>query len=379
MQDTWVELSVRDALGREIAQAGKGHASGDDPSTFVMQSMVVNASGKPESQHVVTHFGTVAYDHTVPPLGARAVRYSFTLPAGSSLPLHVTARVLHRRHRREARELACQETRSVRGRAFTAAAKKRWDRSFDGCRAEPILEVATAKVDLGGSHAESTRPAWARLYDHALALSLSIQEDLGEARWSAERAWAELASITGVEPGHRAKVLTLLGRISARQGRLEEALDYAARAATLLGAHPAVERVRADAYAQVWRWKDAATALSELTRLAPGDTAGFRDLARARFSAGDPVGALQAAQAGLGLQPRDEGLLRVQALALEAEHSPDAAAARKAFLFYRDADETTTSRIACDNSVPNCKRDRDPVVKIQLLNPSVGRMLARRL
>jgi hypothetical protein len=364
MQDTWIELTVRDGRGREIAHAGTRHARGDDPTAFVMRALQVDAEGQPETRHMVTRFGTVAYDHTVPPLGARTVRYSWTVPEASAGPLRVQARVMHRRHRKEAREFACEATRSERGRAFVSAAPKRLDPFFDGCREEPITEVA--KIDLVLGSNESTRPSWERLYDHALGLSLSLQEDLGEARASAERALSEVEGVRGIAPEQRAKLLTLLGRISARQGRLEEALAYADRAQALLGEHPAVARVRADAYSQVWRWKEAAAALTECTRLAPGDTAAFRDLAKARFSAGDAPGALQAAHSGLALQPRDEGLLRVQALALEATHSPDAAAARKAFLFYRDADETTTARMACDRRVPNCLRDRDPVVKIDL-------------
>ncbi|HKP58949.1 MAG TPA: multiheme c-type cytochrome [Polyangiales bacterium] len=372
MQDTWIELQVRDARGREIAHAGTRHARSEDPTAFVMRALQVDAEGRPETRHVVTRFGTVAYDHTVPPLGARTVRYSWTVPQGSAGALRVQARVMHRRHRQEAREFACEATRSERGRAFVAAAPKRLDRFFDGCREEPITQVAS--IDLALGQDDPRRPTWERLYDHALGLSLSIQEDLGEAHDSAERALKELEPVSGVAPDQRAKLLTLLGRISARQGRLEEALGYAERAQALIGDHPAVHRVRADAYAQVWRWKEAATALTECTRLAPGDTAAFRDLAKARFSAGDASGALQAAHSGLALQPRDEGLLRVQALALEATNSPDAAAARKAFLFYREADETTAARMACDRRVPNCLRDRDPVVKIDLDPP---RMLVR--
>jgi hypothetical protein len=376
MQDTWVEFSVRDAAGREIGRAGQDHAQREDSTAFVMRSLVVDANGRPETQHVVTKFGVVAYDHTVPPLGARAVRYSLTVPDGSAGPFSVTARVLHRRHRQEAREFACEATRSPRGKLFVSEAKKRGEVTFDGCRAEPITEVAKTSLSLGAAPVADARPTWARLYDHALGLSLSVQEDLGEARWSALRAWTELGNVSGVEPAHRAKVLTLLSRINARQGRLDEALDYAAQAQALIGEHPAVERCRADAYSQVWRWKEAAAALTTMTKLAPGDTAGFRDLARARFSAGDPEGALQAAQSGMALQPRDEGLLRVQALALEALKSPDAAAARKAFLFYREADGTTTSRMACDKHVPNCLRDRDPVVKIRLPGPAPARLVA---
>lgn len=291
-------------------------------------------------------------------------------------PLRVSARVLHRRHRKEARELACEATKSQRGRAFIAAARARGEATFDGCRAEPITLVAQADVQLGAAPQPSARPIWQRLYDHALGLSLSVQEDLGEARWSALRAWADLERSQGIEAAQHAKVLTLLGRISARQGRLDEALDYAARAQTLIGDHPAVERVRADAYSQVWKWKEAAASLTTLTQLAPGDTAAWRDLAKARFSAGDPGGALQASQSGMGLQPRDEGCLRVQALALEALKSPDAAKARESFLFYREADETSSARMACDTVVPNCSRDRNPVVKIELGRAGTNKWLA---
>jgi tetratricopeptide (TPR) repeat protein len=377
MQDTWLELSVRDANGRDIAHAGKGHAKSHDATTFVMQSLVVDENGRPEMQHVVTRFGSPVYDHTLPALGARTVRYSFTLPAGSVAPLRVSARVLHRRHRQEAREEACRATRSERGRAFIEAARARHEATFDGCRDEPIVEVAKTELELGRAPDGNARASWSRLYDHALGLSLSVQEDLGEARWSALRAWAEVEHSTDVEPAQRAKILTLLGRISARQGRLNEALTYATRAQQLIGEHPAIERVRADAYMQVWRWKDAAAALTALTKLAPGDTAAWRDLAKARMSSGDAAGALQASQSGMGLQPRDEGCLRVQALALEALKSPDAAAARKAFLFYREADEAAASRMACDRVVPNCLRDRNPVVKIDLSRAAPDKLLVK--
>jgi hypothetical protein len=66
----------------------------------------------------------------------------------------------------------------------------------------------------------------------------------------------------------------------------------------------------------------------------------------------------------------------VQALALEALKSPDAAAARQAFLQYREADETSASRMACDKVLPNCLRDRNPVVKIDLGKPGLGKLLA---
>jgi tetratricopeptide (TPR) repeat protein len=158
----------------------------------------------------------------------------------------------------------------------------------------------------------------------------------------------------------------LLARVAARQGRLEDALAEASRAQAWVGDQPAIQRVRADAYSQVWRFEPAAGALAAVTRVSPFDTDAHRELGRTLLSAKQPREALAAAQAGLALQPRDEALLRVQALALEAEGAPDAAAARNAFLFYRDADDANSSRLACDKQQPQCARDRMPVVTIDL-------------
>jgi hypothetical protein len=373
MQDTWLEVDVRDARGRSLARAGDDHAQHDGANDFVMRAMVVDSSGRPELRHLVTHFGSVAFDHTIPSLGARTVRYTLTLPARFSGPLQVTARVRHRRHRAEARTLACEASRSERGRAFRDAAHSSKLSEFDGCSAEPILEIASARQDIGsGSKGVNVRPLWERLYDHALGLSLNVQESLDEAGWSANRALQALDAAGDADPNHRARFVLLLGRIAARQGRLEAALAFAARAEALVGPHPAIERVRADAYTQVWQFPQAAAALAKVTEVGPFDTAAFRDLARTRLSASDAVGALAAAKTGLGLQPRDEGLLRVQALALEALHSADAARAREAFLFNRDADEAASSRLACDRQVATCARDRMPVVTIALITPQAS-------
>jgi tetratricopeptide (TPR) repeat protein len=375
LQDTWLELEIRDGRGRVLAHAGDQQARTEDPSAFVLRALVVNADGRPETRHLVTHFGSVAYDHTVASLAARVVRYTLTLPRGFAAPLRAAAKLRHRKHRSDARELACEATRNARGRAFVARARALGMPVLDGCRAEPIVEIASSEVELGPSHAENQKsafgPRWFRLYQHALGLSLTLQERLDEASWSAESALRELESQPSAADD-RANVLVLLARIAGRQGRLEVALAFADRAFELVGEQPAIERARADAYAQVWHWPEAADALSKVTELARFDTASFRELARARLSANDPVRALPAAQGGLRLQPRDEGLLRSQALALEALGSPDAKAARDAFVFYREADEANASRLACDRHTPLCARDSLPVVTIALTPERAG-------
>jgi hypothetical protein len=370
LQDTWLEFDVRDHKGRLLATAGRDQASREDPSAFVLRATVVDAEGHAETRHLVTHFGTVAYDHTIAALGARVTRYQLTLPTTFEGPLSVQARLKHRKHRVEAREIACAASRSERGRAFASAARRAGSKVIDGCSAEPITLVTQTSVVVGDSqqadHARDVRPLPSRLYDHALGLSSNVQEQLDEARWSIERALSELHKDPKHNTEDEANLLVLRGRIDARQGRLEDALQSAASAQALLGLQPAISRVRADAYAAVWRWPQCAAELTQLTQVSPFDTAAFRDLAKARYSADDAAGALQAAHTGLGLQPRDEALLRVQTVALETLKSPEAAAAREAFLFYREADETTTSKLACDQRTANCMRDRLPVVTIEL-------------
>jgi hypothetical protein len=84
-------------------------------------------------------------------------------------------------------------------------------------------------------------------------------------------------------------------------------------------------------------------------------------LALALGSAGDDRGALDAAQRGLSLQPRDPDLLRVQALSLEALRGPRAVEAREVYLDHRVADDTPRVRARCSANVPGCALERNPV------------------
>ena len=374
MQDTWVELVLKDSSSKVIAKSGT-EADDDDPNTFFLRALVVDASGSAETRHQVSHFGTVAYDHSVAPRGARVVRYALELPPGVKAPLEAEVQLHHRKHRKELREAACAATRSARGRAFARLAKRQGQPLIDGCAPQPVTLLAQTKITLGTSQRE-VMPAsaavadWERLYDHALGLSNNVQERLDEARTSVKLALNLLAD-TADDPASaqaRANLLCLLGRVAARQGRTAEALALASEAETAVGEHAAIERVRADAYLQVWRFEEAVTALERLVRHSPRDTSAHRDLARARLSKRDAAGALRAAQQGLKLQPRDESLLRTQAVALRTLGHKEADAANEAYLHYRIVDTATQAKLSCDRKFATCARDRMPVVTIALSN-----------
>jgi predicted Zn-dependent protease len=189
----------------------------------------------------------------------------------------------------------------------------------------------------------------------------ALQERLDEARPSLERALAEVtATGTNLE---KAMVMAALADVAARQGRVDEALDWAARAEPFAPGHPALAHIRGKALSLVWRWPEAAVALGPVTEAAPGDDYGWIALAIARGSAGDDRGSLEASVRGLATQPRDHDLLRVQALALDKLKAPEArvVAAFEAWRAAQIADEIPRVKARCSAKVPGCANERSPV------------------
>lgn len=372
VQDTWVEVVVRDSEGRLVAEAGSEHESGaqDDPTAFRLRSLVLDEDGVPDELHFVHRFRSVAFDRTLAPRDAAVVRYRLTVPdtVEWALPLRVQADLRHRRHNRLVQTAACEAGQTERGRAFAANAESSGRPGFDACAEQPVTRIARAAIWLGdgsggrGSEGGAARPAGERLYDHALALSHELQERLDDARPSLRAALSAFRS----DGPRRAAVHAVLARVAGRQGRVEEAIDEVGHAEAIVGAHPALARLRGDAYAQVWRWPEAAAAYRQVAELAPGDTRAHRDLARALGSTQDDEGALRAAAAGLSLNPRDTDLLRSQSLALSALEAPEADAAREAALAHRRPDDRPRLLRQCQEQVPGCNRDRQPVPEITL-------------
>lgn len=355
LQDTWIELTIRDAGGRVVAEAGTNHATDDDPSAFVLRATVLDSEGRPERRHRVHRFHAPVFDRSIPPRDALAARYEVTLEGPARGPFQIEARLRHRRHSRDFQAFVCEAHRTPRGRAFDRASRELGREPVDPCSPEPITEIAEWIVGT------SERTTWRRLHDLALGLSHSVQERLDEARPVLRdgRAAAET-------PFQRAMLDLIEGRIAARQGRLDEALHFADAAERGAPDHAAaIARVRGEAYAQVWQWESAAEAFAEVAEGAPRDAASWRDLARARGSTGDDEGAFRASLRGLTLRPRDADLLRSQHLALDRldAGTPEV---REAFLMHRTVDEGPTLLRRCQRSVEGCDRDRQPVPTIQM-------------
>ena len=372
LQDTWVEVEVRDAAGRVLGVSKPSADSHED--VFVLRATMLDREAAPDLLHQVHRFVAPAFDRTLTAHDARAVRYSLTLPPRIALPLRIDARLMHRKHSPEFQSFACEASRSKRGLAFGAGAKERGKIALDPCAAQPVTTVGAATVWMGRGASTrvgqggASRPAVERLLTQGLALLHAKQEHVHVAKPSIERA-QQLAR-DAASSSLQARAFVLRARLAAVQGRPESAVAFTKRAEALIGPSPVLERVRGDAYSRVWRWGPAAEAYQRVTDAAPLDYRAWRDLARAYGSMSDDRNALAAADAGLRLAPRDESLLRSRALALDALGDPEAKRAKRLWLAHRKPDDQPALLASCERAHQRCLKDRQPIPHYTLTPPT---------
>ncbi len=371
MHDVWLEVEISDGSGGLLGVSRPTEHGNDD--VFILRATVLDAESSPEILHQVHRFSAPAFDQTLPAHDARAVRYSMRLPPDLNGPIRVEARLLHRKHSLEFQALACEASRTERGMEFALGAEAHGKTALDPCLEQPVTEIGAASVWMGRGAAArevfggAARPEIERVFTQALALLHDKQEQVHMAKPSIERALrlAREAHSSELE----ARALVLRARLSSMQARPDEAEAFVSRAQALIGPSPVLDRVLGDAYARVWRWRDAAEAYRRVTESSPLDSGAWRNLARAYGSLSNDLNALAAAEAGLRLAPRDESLLRSRALALESLGRPDAEQARHRWLAHRTPDAQPQLLASCEQEHQRCRRDRQPIPHYTLLPP----------
>jgi hypothetical protein len=369
IQDTWVEVEVRDRAGQRLASSGLSHETDPkDEDSHVLRTLVVDERGEVLEEHEMAKFRTQIATQTLAAREAQVVRYAFDVPKGlapAQLPLTVTARLRHRSRTLRMQEAVCREARTQEGRAFIAGARGARDVELDPCRPQPITLIAEASVQIGaGVAAAAKRPAWERMYEHGMALVGTVTERLEEARGVLEAALA-----AAPDPKARAMVAIQLGWVASKQGRVDDALALVANARAELAKTaepgkpppnpPVLDAVAADALARVWRWDEAVVPAKACAERAPQNSTAWVLYARVLGSLGDNAGALAAAAKGLELSPRDPDLLRSQATALAGLGRTEADAALAAYDRFRSPDSAAELRIQCAAGSVRCARDRE--------------------
>lgn len=336
-QGTTVEATITDAKGKRLGVTRAQE----------LRAQVVDAQGQPVQRRETHTFVAAVWNHTVPPRDARITRVRFTVPPDAVLPLTIDAQIVHRARSPELMQLACDESKTPRGQAFLHAGFV----ALDPCVTQPETVIDHARLTFG----QPSRDTWARALRYGLGLSVSLQEYLDEA----QGAFTHAAAIAKT-PAQRGTSQWALGQLAGKRGQLDAALAHLAKAERLLGATPAIRKARGDAYGQVWRWKEAAESWRLAVEQAPTELGLWQSLAMASASTGDWEGALQAAQQGLWLQPRDADCLRVQALALGQLGRPDDGSLEAA-LRWRLPDDGPRAKALCSANVEGCAARRNPV------------------
>ena len=380
-QDTWIEATLSDRLGRPRLRAGDASADGDVDGTWALRSIVVDDHGRPDRQHLVHRFRAVAVDQTIAPRDARVARFVATLPEDVGIddfPLRFKARLRHRRHMTSMQDFACEAERSARGRAF-AITSAELGTTVSACASQPITEIDEATLVLDGATARDLRSDSAASTDAVFGLALGLSHGLeGDLTLAQRVIQADLARMSPTEGDGdslgRAMRIALWSRIEGRRGRVDQALARADEAEALIGPHPAIARARGYALRSVWRWRTATAAFAAVVEQSPRDTAAFRDLALAAASAGQDEIAIAAMGRGLSLQPRDEALLRLQVDLLRRRGEDGlAAGAAAAFELSRAGDETANLLLRCSAEVRGCDWARRPIPTIVMVAPVIRR------
>lgn len=367
LQDTWLEVSVRDDAGNLWAGAGLEHeASGEDPTAHRFAAAPVDEAGIWQRFHLVSRFVAMAWDTTIPARDARLVRYRVapdTLGAAAgalgadrdATPLRVEATVRHRRHQTIYSDAVCDAAGEARGRAFVATSRAMGRAAIDPCVVPPVTDIGSAALSVGEGP-----EGWRAHYDYALALSHAQSELVAEAWAPLERA-RELVRTEG--PEARAMVESLASIVATRLGRLDDALGYAAAAEAIIGPHPSVDFRRGEAYAAVWRWEEALAAYHAAAEALPESDVAWAAVAQAAASAGQHELALEATARGLEMQPRHAGMLLNRWMALRAlgASAEAVAAAHEAYLRHRPSDLASAARYRCYSEALECGRERAPV------------------
>ncbi len=361
LRDTWVEFVLEDANGNVLASAGTDHAeTGEDESAHRLHALVGDVEGVNVNNHEVLSFRTPVYDHRIPPRGAQVVRYGWTVPDGEiAHPVSLKAKLRHRRLAKSLHDETCKRSKTELGKRWRAETKLRTGLDVDPCVEQPIVEIATAKAQIGGTERSPELPAWQRHYRWGIGLQEHVSESVDEAKVVFEKA---LETVDKSDKRKVAMIELVLGQVATRQGRRQDALDHFMRAEKLIGKHPAIDFARGKAHQRTFHNEEAAQAYKAASEQVHDDRI-WRELAISSGSVFHHRDAYEAAQRGLEIAPRDPHLLRSQSLAAAKLDLPEesAEAAREAFLAFRRDELAPEIRVRCSKASPTCERERVPV------------------
>lgn len=192
-----------------------------------------------------------------------------------------------------------------------------------------VYQVLVAELAGTGGDVEQSLAAWRRamsltddprVAERATRLALYAEKE--DVALEAAERWAQLAETPGTQ------LHQILGFLYLRDGRAEPARRHLREVLTA-GERPPQELFQRleSALGSTRDRRAALEVISDLVEEHPEQSAGYRLLTRLALEAGEPARALEAAEAGLALEPRDRDLTRLRVQALLALGETDEALA----------------------------------------------------
>ncbi|MCA9262658.1 MAG: hypothetical protein KDA60_02370 [Planctomycetales bacterium] len=227
--EVWVELAVKNN-GQVLGRSGEINDDGTvDPWSHFVNAFVLDRDGNRINRRNAQDIVVPLYNHQMPPGAGQTVHYLLRVPPGIEGAIEVEARIRYRKFDQELMAIVHDRISDrdppVNPPSSASAAKGEYRNDL------PVVDIATDRVtfpvaaDQAVASTESRAmldvPAWQRWNDYGIGLLL---KGTGELKQAAQ-AFAE------VEKLGRYDGPINLGRVYFREGRLDEAVQAAQRAA----------------------------------------------------------------------------------------------------------------------------------------------------
>lgn len=285
MREVWLELTLEDADGVQLVSGWLDEEGHLDPSAHRWESVLVNRDGEVLERHEVEQLYVVLYERRIA-LGASDVA-QITLDAPSK-PSTLTARILHRKFRREYVQFALGEDARRMPVTEMARTSLRFgtQESIDKEPGERLRNLGIAHLLRGNTveAREASAAAAPQLPDahgphHDLARAALADGDL-------DRAEEHVRDADAISPGHPTGAW-LLGTIRFGQGRHMEAIAAFDRALERYPRDREVLAAKGRALFKLEKEEEAAAVLEEVLRIDPEHLGAHAILTRIRAEQGD--------------------------------------------------------------------------------------------
>ena len=375
LYEAWVEFEVLDAQGKTIFHSGEIKADGMlDESAHVYKTIILDEQGRTITRHQIWTTNIKAYDNSIGPGKSDVVRYRFQVPEGSSqrgsslFAAGNSSQFAGKTVRRKTanRELSTANSltanRELSTANFTLRAKVNY-RRFNQEYTEYVLNrqkkslqmpiVEMAKTVVGGQwlvdgknspttdHRLPTTPLAKRWNDYGIGLLEQAQ--YGEA----SEAFRKAAEIDPANPNYLVNAAIAeyrTERFAPEREQLHKVEELLTRALTF----PATAFGHPLSFARVRYWQaivlraqnqrpEAAAIFSQLANEYPRDREIQRQFGQTLYTTGNLLGARNAFEALLGIDPTDANAWQMLSpLYASEKRQSESDEAQNKYLLWRD-------------------------------------------